>query len=293
MTTRRALTAPLAVAGLSAVATLGLLTAATANVTAAAAPEVVPAVTAPSAVYKPGFDIRGVVAEVKVKRGDPVKAGDLLMALDDREERANYETARRRADVSRDVAEAEATAKLKQTELKIAQQIRAGGSSNALELQRAEAEAEIAAIKIEQAKHGGAIAAAQAEAQLARLERMRLSLRELDGQGVVRDVMVKPGENVDESRPVVEIVDLDPLYVEVRLLDSDEVARLKVGQPLRVRYRGETDWREAKVEFIDPQADARAGTTFFRLELANPEGRRAGLDVEVQVPPAAGQADAR
>ena len=51
--------------------------------------------------------------------------------------------------------------------------------------------------------------------------------------------MVKEGEQVDESKPVMEIVDLDPLYVDVTLVDTSVVQRLKLGQKVQVRYADE------------------------------------------------------
>ena len=137
----------------------------------------------------------------------------------------------------------------------------------------------IAKLRIEQATHDGAIAQAQADAQQARIDLMHKT-SPIDGE--VRDVIVKPGEQVDETKPVVEIVKLDPLYVEVKLVDTDIVQKLKLGDKVQVKYSDEDRWRDAVVESIDPQADSRTTTHPFRLSLPNPEGRTAGLRVEIQ-----------
>jgi RND family efflux transporter MFP subunit len=242
--------------------------------------------TTPSDTRKLGFDIRGVVGEVTVKKGDVVRAGSKLMSLVDHEERAQLLAAQRRADVSRDIAEAEAQLKLRRVDLARKQEMfNRGGSITSFELESAQAEADVAGARVEQAKHAGQVSLAQAEAQESRVKRMNMFVpADVEGDVIVRDVIVKSGENVDESRPVIEVIDLDPLYIEVKLLETAKVESLSVGQSLQVRYAGEDGWTPAKINFIDPQADARAGTRSFRMEMPNPQKRAAGLLVEIRVP---------
>ncbi len=91
------------------------------RVAAQTEPTVIRATTAPSDTRRLGFDIRGVVRKLDVERGDAVKSGQLLMSLDDTEERARLDFANRRADVTQQVAEAEARVELSEVELAIRQ----------------------------------------------------------------------------------------------------------------------------------------------------------------------------
>lgn len=239
-------------------------------------------ITEPSVSAKLGFDIRGVVGEVNVKRNDHVKVGQPLLSLVDTEEKALLDRYKLEADTALEVAEAQETAKVKTIDYqRKLQMFNKGQVATDFEVKTAQAEMNIANIKVEQAKHQGAVAQAQANAQQARVDKMH-KLSPIDGE--IRDVTVKPGEQVDESKPVLEVVDLDPLYVEVKLVESSVVQKLKLGDKVQVKYSDEDRWREAEVESIDPSADARTTTHPFRLRLPNPEGRNAGLRVDIQLP---------
>jgi RND family efflux transporter MFP subunit len=246
---------------------------------------VIQGTTTPSDTRKLGFDIRGVVGQIHIKRGDIVQAGSKLLSLVDEEERAQLEYYQRRADVTLDIAEAEAQLELRRIDLARKSDLFDNKAVSKFELQTAETEVKVAEIKVQQARHAGDVNLSQAAAQESRVRRLNMMVpADVVGDVYVRDVIVKSGENVDESRPVIEIIDLDPLYVEVKLLESSRVDDLKVGQSLSVRYTNEDEWFDAKINFIDPQADARAGTRMFRMEMPNPKGREAGLQVDVRVP---------
>jgi len=76
----------------------------------------------------------------------------------------------------------------------------------------------------------------------------------------------------------------DPLFVEVNL-PSRMTLGIKVGETMQVRYLDEPNkWREAKVLFFDPVADASVGRQMVRLEMPNAEQRRAGQEIAVKLP---------
>jgi RND family efflux transporter MFP subunit len=226
--------------------------------------------------------VRGVVDNVAVKRNDKVKAGQPIIALQDIAEVAELKNLRLRADTKLNVAEAEQTYNIKKIDFeRKTRMFKEGNVATDFEVRIAEAEMNIAKLRIEQAQHDGDVYAAQADAQQARIDLMHKT-SPIDGE--IRDIIVKPGEQVDETKPVVEIVKLDPLYVEVKLIETSVVQKLKLGDKVQVKYGDENRWREALVESIDPNADARTTTHPFRLSLPNPEGRNAGLRVEIQLP---------
>lgn len=238
--------------------------------------------TAASDTRKLGFDIRGVVAKVEVKKNQKVTAGQPLIQLDDREERARLEYYKKRADTALQVAEAEQTYNVKKIdyERKLTM-FNQGSVATDFEVKTAEAEMNIAKIRIDQARHDSEVATAEMIAQQMRVDRMMVT-SPMDGE--VADVIVKPGEQVDESKPVLQIDDLDPLYVDVTLVDKSIVRKLQIGDKVRVRYEDESQWRDAVVDAIDTAADRRSGTHPFRLTLPNPELRRAGDKVVVEIP---------
>ncbi len=246
--------------------------------------------TSASDTRKLGFDIRGVISKVEVKKNQKVKAGDPLISLDDREERARLEYYKKRANTDLQVAEAEETYNIKKIDYdKKLSLFNQNKVATEFEVKTAEAEMNIAKIKIDQAKHDSEVATAEMLAQQMRVDRMSV-FAPMDGE--IADVIVKPGEQVDESKPVLQIVDLDPLYVDVTLVDTSVVQKLKIGQAIRVRYGKESQWLNATVDAIDTEADKRSGTHPFRLSLPNPEMRPGGQKVEVEIPSSA-MADAK
>lgn len=87
--------------------------------------------------------------------------------------------------------------------------------------------------------------------------------------GVVVDTFLDPGEYVGEE-PIMQVVNLDPLYVEVVLpstsfgtVKKGDVAEVTLDAPLNSTHK-------AKVIITDPVLDAASGTFGVRLELDNP-----------------------
>jgi len=81
-----------------------------------------------------------------------------------------------------------------------------------------------------------------------------------------------PGEFVD-SDPVFQIVQLNPLHVEV-LLPVSELGTVSVGSQANIKLDVagfDNKTFDGKVRRIDTVADAASGTYGIRVELENPE----------------------
>ncbi len=238
--------------------------------------------TVPKATHNLRFPIRGVVATVAKQKGDLVKKGELILKLDDAEQMAQLKARELDADVALAVAEAEQEYRVAVLTFQKTEKGYANKVSTEIELETDRARMEIAKLKIDQAKRQGAIAAAQADASRAIVEQMSM---ESPIDGVIVDILSREGEGVDESRDVVQVIDVTKLFVEVRLADIQSVRKLRVGQTLRVQFVDEPGkWIIAKINFISPAGDAKAGTLPFRLEIDNPDHRPPGEDVEVEMP---------
>lgn len=193
----------------------------------------------PSEVVNVGSQVRGILEEIMVERGDRVKKGQVIVTLNANIEKAAVNLARARVEFSRrKVLRNRDLYKKKlisihdkdemETELRIT------------ELQFREAEA-------------------------------KLELRTIHSpvDGVVVERFLGPGEYVGEE-PIMKIARIDPLYVEV-VVPVEKFGTIKKGMkaevrpepPLRGRYR-------ARVIIVDRVMDAASGTFGVRLELANP-----------------------
>jgi RND family efflux transporter MFP subunit len=237
-----------------------------------------PAFTLPLKEFKISFPGMGVIKEVKVKEGDVVKAGDVLMKQDDREDAAELRLLE--LDINNYPIDA-AKAKLHVAEVtytaKKANQ--AKGAFNDLEVEQALAEMQVAQAQLDQSKQELEQKKAKRDKQKIHVGNMTLKA---ETNGVVRELASDLGSNVDPTRPVLTLVDNSSLLVQVQV-PAIQSLQLKKGEKLRVSY-DKKNWREASVSFMDPQADAQSGMRMIRLELPNPQGEPSGLQAFVELP---------
>jgi multidrug efflux pump subunit AcrA (membrane-fusion protein) len=239
-------------------------------------------ITQPSKRSKPSFYGAGVIEKVAVKEGDVVKAGQLLMAQDQEIEALELERLQAEADSNSRVEFAQADLDVKIAVEKRKTSGEAGVFSDAeqeeAKLDRISREKSLEIAKQEQAQNK-----IKARQQAAKVKRMNL-LSEIDG--IVEKIDVWEGEMVagDPSKPAIVVVKNDPMYIEIRDLNTRQVSLLKPGEALEVKYPGAANWQAAKIAHISPVADASSDTQLVRLEMPNPDNRATGLPIQVKLP---------
>ena len=125
----------------------------------------------------------------------------------------------------------------------------------------------------------------QAEVALreATLELERSRVRAPFG-GRIADLRVVPGEHVTVGTELMTVVDLDPIKVEVHVLEA-EVGQLAEGRRASVRFAafpGETF--QGRIESVNPVVDPERRTGRVTVALANPGGRiKPGMYAEVSL----------
>ncbi len=237
--------------------------------------------TIPSREMDLAFPNLGQILEVNVKEGDQVEAGQVLMVQDIRADIARLQALQLEANVGDRVDLARTQADLARVELKAAEE--AGPALSPLEAERAQLEVKAADTRILEEQRLGQVATHRAEEQQYIVEQKTLRSPET---GVVQQIEATVGEVFGPQTPAMRVVKIDPLYVEIPTVPAREVMALKLGDTIQVRYEGEDQWRDATIVFINPVGNP-SGTTSrlpFRAELSNPEGRPAGLRVEVRLP---------
>jgi multidrug efflux pump subunit AcrA (membrane-fusion protein) len=223
------------------------------------------------------FPLLAQIAEVLVKEGDKVEAGQVLLKQDTAADMARLAGLEAKADVAVLVKLAEAQRDLANIELDMA---RAGiPAVRPIEVRQAELEVEVAETRIKEQTRQGQIDQFAADEQKVMIDYK--TLRSPVG-GFVEKLEAAVGEVFGPQTPAVRIVTTDPLHVEVLIADAARVMRLSLGDVVEVRYEGEEQWHDAKVVFISPVGDA--GKLPFKAELPNPEGKPAGLPVQVRLP---------
>lgn len=258
------------------------------------AAETQPGITRPSERRQLSLKVMDVIWDVKVKPGDVVKTGDVLLTEDTREEVINLQIITIEAESEATVKGAEVAVEAakvtlanKDVEFKRIEGMFAKKVATPSEYDKAKLDVDIAKLEIskaqwdlEKVKVEHAQRVQQVKRQAAVIERMQI-VSPIDG--IVEDILLKKGEVVDPQKPVLIVVKNDPLWVEVYLPTSASL-KLKPGQELSVKYDVDDKARAAKVIYLSPVADPGAGVQMVRLELPNPEGKPAGLQVTVNPP---------
>lgn len=202
--------------------------------------------------------VTNVVAKVHIKEGQHVKAGDLLISLDDRADRANYEKAQATAD--------DAQRQLKRAEELLRQQFVAQG---AVDTARANAQA----------------AQAAARAALAQLSYDNIRSPITGRAGIINvfpGALVQPGNTVSTSTTatttttqgaMVTITQLDPMNVQFTIPESALPALFaaqQAGQTSTITFQmGDGKKREGKVYVVDNQVDQAIGAVKVKAVVDN------------------------
>ena len=192
--------------------------------------------------------VGGPVTAVRVRENQVVRAGAVLVMVDTTEYALGVDDARAR------VAAAEASYR----ELIL--------FDDSIEDQEVRAERE----RVARARSGldqALIALRQAELQMD-----RTSIRAPFG-GRIADLEVVPGQWINAQDPLLTVVDLDPIEVEVQVLEG-EVALLQAGRGASISFSafpGETF--TGKIATINPMVDRDTRTARVTVAIPNPGGR--------------------
>ncbi len=235
----------------------------------------------PYMVVKVGSGVYGILETVEVDRGDFVKKGQVLAALQSGVEKATMEVARARAEM-------EATIKLKQSQLDYLmrkkqrnEELYKKGAVPFSQMDEAETNRILAESELKDALENKRLA----ELEFKRTVEVfnRLTIRS-PINGVVVERLLSPGEYI-ENQSVIKLAQIDPLNVEV-IVPVTLVASIKVGMRAKVIPEAPVGGQyTAEVKIVDRVIDAASGTFGVRLELPNPNNKlAAGLKCKVIFP---------
>ena len=216
--------------------------------------------------------VEGVIEKVVVKRGDRVRAGQVLVQLESSVERAAVETARFRAEAGGRLAAAKNRFDYASKKQIRSQELHSQNFVSAQVRDEADAEKRISESELRDA---------QENSELARYEYRQaqdlLNRRMLRSpfNGVVMDRMLNPGDLAESGtgrKPILKLAQVEPLRVEV-VLPIAAYGKLKAGDSAEVMPEGMGGRYVAKVTVIDSVFDSASGTFGARLELPNAAGK--------------------
>jgi multidrug efflux pump subunit AcrA (membrane-fusion protein) len=148
-----------------------------------------------------------------------------------------------------------------------------------LELRRAEAQRDVDALSLEQARLDFQDSQILVKQNQARHDEFLLKA---PMAGVVSKVIVAEGELVEQLKPIIRLVVIDPLWIDTAV-PTNQTLDLKAGDPAWVQFTlpGHYQPVEAQVKYVDVVADAGSDTRLVRVEVPNPKGLPPGTHVTV------------
>lgn len=237
----------------------------------------------PRTIARIGSSDQGLIAEIKVERGDVVKAGQVLAVLDSRIEQLHASLTDIQAATDVEIRASRARAVYQRLGAQRARELNERKVMSDKNRDEAVMEAEIAKLEVESAEIRQSIAKAEFELAKARLDRR--SIRSpIDG--IVTEVKMTAGEYVHEQAPLLTIARIDELNVEV-FVPVQHFDSIKLGQRAVVMPVEPVGGRHvASVVAVDRVFDAASGTFGVRLRLPNPDhALPAGIRCKVSFAP--------
>lgn len=225
----------------------------------------------------------GVLAEVRVDRGDKVSRGQILAVLDTGVEQALVAAAKERASAHAEVSAARATHSIATKKLDRMKALNKLSYSAKLEMELAHGELQVSKYRIEQARERHKIAKREHNVASRQLEQ-RYVRSPIDG--VVADRMLNPGERAD-GRPIARVIRVDQLRIEV-IAPAKRFGEIKPGMFGQVETQTEDPMKLTAIvdqvdAFIDPaSATFRARMLFDNSDFAVPAGARCDITFESQ-----------
>jgi RND family efflux transporter MFP subunit len=248
-------------------------------------------------------EVSGVVKELKAEEGKRVRAGEVLVVLDERSSRLRLEK-----------AEAERLNRLSEMllENQFGDKERKSPGSMTEELRLSNEEFEKAASRLAMGKIGRAefdkvrnahevllieagmkkdeiqaaakgLTQAEIEVAIARMEIDRTKVR-APFDGIVTGVKASIGESISPGQDLFTLVDIREIRVEARILES-EIGRIKAGREADLRfaaYPGRVF--RGKVRAVSPVVDPETKTCGAHIVLDNPSGEiKPGMHAEVEI----------
>ncbi|MDB5356738.1 MAG: peptidase family protein [Phycisphaerales bacterium] len=212
--------------------------------------------------------VDGFIKEIRCKEGDRVKSGELLIALDDTDDKIRLDQSK----ASLNAAMAELNRAVVENE----------------RMQALRAHKVVAGNEVDQA--AAQLAVAKAQVQRAELDvqqnerRLQQTQIAAPSGGTVAKCEVTVGQAVQRGQAVAVIVNTSELSVRAQLPVQD-LARVKVGQKIKasLRMNPPRDF-SGQITFISPTVDENLGTVEMKASVTNQDEKlRPGMAVIVHV----------
>jgi len=242
--------------------------------------ENIDAFTAPSADVFLSFVTAGKVTDVKIKIGDFVEEGTLLIALDDSIQKAKLEQLV--AGYNNTVKEQSENSKLKQRkrDLSSLREATKTGATSRKEM-------ELEALEVKQLEYSLEMLAFEKSQILKQIKEEKITLSQLNLysplSGIIESVLIEKGESVQPLKEIIRVVRISPLWIDVNI-PLNSTHDFDINDTCKVLFPSQSEekiLKDAMVIYKSFVADPGSDTLKYRLEVSNPENRIAGERVTV------------
>ena len=207
------------------------------------------------------------IDEIKVKAGDLVKQGDVLVRLDPRDLRS-------RLDQIRSALEsAETSLKHAESDLQRDTKLHAERILPTMKFEQSQTTVELARSKVRQAEQ----AVSEAEVTLTFSEILAPQ------DGMIVDRLAEPGDTAQPGVPLLVLYDPQSLRLEAPVMENLAI-KLKVGETLTVHIDAIERDVEARVDEIVPQAEAASRSFLVKVALTDAQGLYEGMFGRLRIP---------
>jgi len=226
------------------------------------------------------FALPGRLLEIKVKRGQYVKKGALMMHLNTRAENARLALLDNEIRNTIKFRTLETQKKQAKLDMERYQSALQENAATLMEFQHSELMYNLSVLALEEEQF--------------RINQIKLNRKELLSQrdsmylyapinGYVEEIYVEKGMAVDRNIPAIRFVSIDPMMVELTLPVKVAVA-LKVGDSVNVVHPASKKTLVGKVVHVAKIAVLSNRTLKVRIHVPNPEGLSVGLMAKVSFP---------
>lgn len=228
-------------------------------------------VTEPFKRLEIASEIGGVIAKVHVEEGDQVAEGQVLVELKAGVPRAQMAVDRAHVESARlQIIAYQATFQTRKMAYERALSLFENKVLSSEDYDKAQLEMELAGVGVENA------IAQKRVAELAVIrdeESLKQTIIPPPCAGEIFRILKRPGEAVEEQRPVLTLVVLDPLYI-IAYAPIHTFGQIQVGMKATFLMENMADTPlECTVAVVDRVADAASGTYRVKLTLTNPARR--------------------
>lgn len=241
--------------------------------------------------------IMGTVLAVKVKEGDLVEKGDLLIVLDERQVAAGFRQSKAGLDEAKEALTAAMSARdaamagalLASSTFERYQKLYAEESATRQEFEEVEAKHRQATAALAQAE--AMVSAAQSRVQQVQAAVSGAAVSKKDAKilapydGIVTAKLINPGDLATPGTPLITLEKAGGFQAEL-VLPEQHIQSIRIGQSIDISIPDQKDIPNltGTVQTIVPSADAKSRSFLVKVDLPQTPELRSGMFARVNIP---------